>query len=140
MPSEFDHDIAVCGSMVARRIARIPLLGWLVGLVLGKGGRELGVAAANGEQWADPPQPCGVIAGTKNVTLMNPVGWVSNCFGIIGKPNDGTIALEETKLPAHLMTEFITVHAGHTRIQNNVEVLKHTVAFILGQKFNACLK
>ena len=121
--------------MVARRISRIPLLGWLVGLVLGKGGRELGVAAANGKQWSDPPQPCGVIAGTKNVTLMNPVGWISNSFGIISKPNDGTIAVEETKLPAHLVANFTTVHAGHTRIQNNREVLEFTVAFIRNQKF-----
>ena len=54
-------------SMVARRIHRVPLLGWLVGLILGKGGRELGAAAAQGQQWGDPPVPCGVIAGTKNV-------------------------------------------------------------------------
>ena len=122
--------------MLARRISRTPLLGWLVGLVLGKGGRELGAAAANGKEWSDPPQPCGVIAGTKNVTLMNPVGWVSNSFGIIRKPNDGTIALEETKLPAHLMADFATVHAGHTRIQNNPEVLNLTVAFIQNQQFD----
>ena len=121
--------------MVARRIQRVPLLGWLVGLILGKGGRELGAAAAQGQQWGDPPMPCGVIAGTKNVTLMNPVGWVSNSFGIIAKPNDGTIAVEETKLPAHLMTDFATVYAGHTRIQNNPEVLKLTVSFILNQRF-----
>ena len=122
-------------SMVARRIKQVPLLGWLIGLVLGKGGRELGEAAANGDQWAGPPWPCGVIAGSKNVTLLNPVGWVSNLFGIIHKPNDGTIAVEETRLPDQLMTDFAIVHAGHTQIQNNEEVLRLTTRFIVHGSF-----
>lgn len=121
--------------MVARRISRVPLVGWLVGLVLGQGGRELGLAAADGHHWAAPPQPCGVIAGTKNVTLLNPVGWISNLFKIIDSPNDGTIALEETKLHDGLMKAFATVHVGHTRIQNSPEVMKLTTNFILKHNF-----
>jgi hypothetical protein len=123
--------------MIARSIQRVPLLGWLVGLVLGKGGRELGLASADGAAWADPPQPCGVIAGTKAVTLLNPVGWVSNLFGMISKPNDGTIALEETKLGRGLMTDFCCVHAGHTKIQNHPRVMEATVNFILHHGFDA---
>lgn len=123
------------GSMVARRIAKVPLLGWLVGLVLGKAGRELGEEVADGRSWAAPPQPCGVIAGTKAVTIMNPVSWVSNLFRIISRPNDGTIALEETRLPNELMTDFRTVSAGHTRIQNHPEVKRLTVNFICHQTF-----
>ena len=61
-------------------------------------------------RWADPPLPCGVIAGSKAVTLLNPVGWVSNLFGLISRPNDGTIALEETRLGC--MSDFLAVHAG----------------------------
>ena len=122
-------------SMVARSISRVPILGRLVGLVLGKGGRELGATEADGRHWANPPQPCGVIAGTKKWTLLNPVGWVSNGFKIIDSPNDGTIALQETRLPAELMTDFTTVYAGHTAIQNNTEVQRLTTNFILSQKF-----
>ena len=124
------------GSMVARRIAKVPVLGWVVGLVLGRAGRELGEEMADGSSWAAPPQPCGVIAGTKAVTLMNPVGWVSNLFGIITQPNDGTIALDETRLPDGLMADFRTVHAGHTRIQNHLEVKRLTVNFIRHQAFS----
>ena len=51
-----------------------------------------------------------MIAGSKAVTLLNPVGWVSNLFGLISRPNDGTIALEETRLSC--MSDFLTVHAG----------------------------
>lgn len=123
------------GSMVARRIAKVPLLGWIVGLVLGRAGRELGEEIADGRDWSPPPQPCGVIAGTKAVTLLNPVGWVSNLFRLIDRPNDGTIAASEAQLPQGQMADFRTVAAGHTRIQNHPEVQRLTVNFILHQSF-----
>lgn len=119
------------GSTVARNVAKVPVINWIVGLVLGKAGRELG--NADGSKWAPPPQPCGVIAGTKAVTLANPVGWVSNLFRIIPHPNDGTIAVAETKLP--VMEDFGTVHTGHTNIQNHPEVQRLTVNFILHHRF-----
>jgi len=82
-----------------------------------------------GLRWADPPQPCGVIAGSKAVTLLNPVGWISNLFGIISRPNDGTIAVEETRLPS--MADFCVVHAGGQSQVNGPD--------LGGRHFDVCL-
>jgi len=122
--------------MVVRRIHKIQLLGWLLGLFLGKAGRELGLASTDGSAWADPPQPCAVIAGSKHFTLMNPMGCLYNLFGLISKPNDGTIALEETKLGQGLMTDFCSVYVGHNTIKDHPDVLEATVNFILHQRFD----
>ena len=113
-------------------------MNWMVGIFLGKGGRELFASAANGRQWAVAPQPCAVIAGTRSLTWLNPIGWVSNGFRIISKPNDGTIAVDETRLEDKWMKEFHLVPAGHTQIQNHEQVMTITSDFIRAQNFDSC--
>ena len=38
---------------------------------------------ATGNVWPDPPQPCGIIAGTQSLSLANPTSWLTSAFRMI---------------------------------------------------------
>ncbi len=38
---------------------------------------------ATGNVWPDPPQPCGIIAGTQSLSLANPTSWLTSVFRMI---------------------------------------------------------
>jgi len=67
-----------------------------------------------------------VIAGTKSLSINNPNSWLSQ--SVLKKPHDGTVTVEETKLPD--MEKIITVKASHTFIPSNPKVIKESVEFL----------
>lgn len=52
-------------------------------LLYGSAGVELGAEMAEGNVWPDPPQPCGIIAGTQALALANPTSWMTSVFHMI---------------------------------------------------------
>lgn len=50
---------------------------------------------AEGDAWPAPPQPCGVIAGTRALALANPTSWLTHSCGLL----DGA-ARPPCRLPA----------------------------------------
>lgn len=59
----------------------------LARLLYGSAGVELGAEMAEGDVWPDPPQPCGIIAGTQSLALTNPTSWLTSLFHMLsGEP------------------------------------------------------
>lgn len=52
-------------------------------VIYGSAGVQLGSELAEGNVWPDPPQPCGIIAGTQSLSPANPTSWLSSAFGMI---------------------------------------------------------
>lgn len=46
-------------------------------------GIGLGVELSEGDAWPRPPQPCGVIAGTRALAFTNPTSWITQSFGLL---------------------------------------------------------
>jgi hypothetical protein len=61
-----------------------------------------------------------VIAGTRARALLNPTSWTAGRRFPPGVPNDGTVAVAETRLDG--MTDFAEVDATHTWIMNHERV------------------
>ena len=57
-----------------------------------------------------------MIAGTRSLALSNPTSWTVGRRFPAGVRNDGTVAVDETKLPG--MDAFAEVDATHTWIMN----------------------
>ena len=38
---------------------------------------------AESDAWPAPPHPCGVIAGTRSLSPVNPTSWITNAFGML---------------------------------------------------------
>jgi len=86
---------------------------------------ELGNASRVRRPFPFPPAPFAVIAGTRPVSLASPVA--SRTFGP-DVEHDGTVSVEETKLPG--MADFATVHVGHTDIMDHPETIRLTLRFL----------
>jgi pimeloyl-ACP methyl ester carboxylesterase len=114
------------GSQLAAAFGRNPLFRWFYG----PAGEEL----ADATKWPEPPAPFGVIAGTRSRTLWNPTSWTAGRRFPAGVKNDGTVAVEETKLPG--MTAFIEVEATHTWIMNAQDVHALVVAYLRNGTFD----
>lgn len=113
------------GSRLAAGLVRNPLFRWFYG----PAGRELADASA----WPAPPAPFAVIAGTRNLALGNPTSWTVGRRFPPGVRNDGTVAVDETKLPG--MTAFAEVDATHTWIMNAQEAHRLILAFLQNGRF-----
>jgi hypothetical protein len=100
------------GSRLARDLAINPLFRWFYG----PAGREL----ADASRWPAPPAPFAVIAGTRARALINPTSWTAGRRFPPGVPNDGTVAVAETRLDG--MADFAEVDATHTWIMNDPRV------------------
>jgi pimeloyl-ACP methyl ester carboxylesterase len=96
---------------------------WWFRRATGPAGQELVTNASRAA--ADIPMEIGVIAGTRNYEP-----WFARYFS---GPNDGKVSVESTKLAG--MTDFVTVHAGHTFMINSPEVAAQTAAFLAGGRF-----
>jgi len=96
------------GSWIAAGLVRNPIFRWFYG----PAGAELADASA----WPPPPAPFGVIAGTRHRAFTNVTSWTVGTRFAAGTPNDGTVAVEETRLPG--MAAFAEVDATHTWIMN----------------------
>ncbi|KAL3133389.1 hypothetical protein ABBQ38_007257 [Trebouxia sp. C0009 RCD-2024] len=90
---------------------------------------------AEGDVWPDPPQPCGIIAGTQSLALTNPTSWLTSLFHMIPGPNDGTVALEETKLGASFEADRIQLNLPHTTMASAAEVAPLVVDFLMHGRF-----
>ena len=106
-----------------------PLFRW----IFGPAGQEM-AAPEHGRAWPAPTAPCAVIAGTRARGGGNPTSWLSRrraCFAD-GEPNDGTLAVGETRLADADMAAFATVDASHTWIMNHPAARAMVVAFLRG--------
>ena len=110
------------GSQLAATFARHPLFRWFYG----PAGQELAAAAA----WPAPPAPTMVIAGTRRRALVNPTSWVSGRVFDPAQDHDGTVAVDETRLPD--LARFERVDATHTTIMDDATVRALVLAFVRG--------
>jgi len=108
------------GSRLARELGTHPIYRWFYG----PAGRELGDAT----RWPSPPAPFAVIAGTRARALSNPTSWASGRRFPPGVANDGTVAVDETRLDG--MAAFAEVDATHTWIMNHARVLSMVVHYL----------
>lgn len=107
------------GSQVAAALGGRPLFRWFYG----PAGQELGAEPA----WPPPPAPTAIIAGTRRRALVNPTSWVSSRIFPPDAAHDGTVAVEEARLPD---AAFATVDATHTTIMNDAAARALALAWI----------
>lgn len=79
-----------------------------------------GIALGDSTGWPMPPAPFGIIAGTKQLSFNSPASWIANRRFAPGALHDGTVAVDETKLPG--MNAFAQVDATHSGIIRNKQV------------------
>ncbi len=108
------------GSKLAAGLVKNPVFRWFYG--------PAGAELANGDSWPAPPAPFAVIAGTRNLALTNVTSWTMGRHFARDTPNDGTVAVEETKLEG--MAAFAEVDATHTWIMNDARAQALVVAFL----------
>ena len=108
------------GSQLAAGLTSNPVFRWYYG----PAGGEL----ADGSLWPAPPAPFAVLAGTRSLALSNVTSWTVGRRFSRGTPNDGTVAVEETKLDG--MSAFADVDATHTWIMNDPRVQALVVRFL----------
>lgn len=108
------------GSQLAAGLVANPVFRWYYG--------PAGAELANGQAWPAPPAPFAVIAGTKSLALTNVTSWTMGRRFSRETPNDGTVAVEETKLPG--MAAFAEVDATHTWIMNDPRVQALVIAYL----------
>ena len=108
------------GSKLAAGLVKNPVFRWFYG--------PAGAELANGESWPAPPAPFAVIAGTRSLALTNVTSWTMGRRFARETPNDGTVAVEETKLDG--MAAFAEVDATHTWIMNDARAQALVVAFL----------
>jgi len=108
------------GSRLAAAVVRNPLFRWFYG--------PAGAELADASSWPDPPAPFAVVAGTRSRALTNVTSWTLGRTFPPGMANDGTVAVEETKLPG--MAAFAEVDATHTWIMNSPRVRHLVVTFL----------
>ena len=93
----------------------------------GAAGGALAGARSMDRPWPFPPAPFAVIAGTRK--------WGRNPMSVLGArvfgneiEHDGTVAVEETRLPG--MAAFETVDASHTVIMDDPRAIALTIRFL----------
>jgi len=114
------------GSHLAAGLGMNPIARWFYGPAVG----ELGDCSL----WPAPPAPFGVIAGTRDRALTNPTSWTVARLFPPGTRSDGTVAVEETKLPG--MAAFTEIDATHTWIMNDPRVHRLAVGFLRTGSFD----
>ena len=108
------------GSQLAAALVKNPVFRWYYG--------PAGAELASGATWPAPPAPFAVIAGTRALALSNPTSWTfGRRFGR-ATPNDGTVAVAETRLPG--MAAYAEVDATHTWIMNDPTVQALVLAYL----------
>jgi triacylglycerol lipase len=113
------------GSQLAAGLIKNPVFRWYYG--------PAGAELANGGTWPAPPAPFAVIAGTRSFALTNPTSWTMGRRFAPETANDGTVAVDETRLDG--MTDFATVDATHTWIMNDARVHALVVGYLRGGSF-----
>jgi hypothetical protein len=115
------------GSQLAAGLLSNPLYRWFYG--------PAATELADASSWPPPPGPFGVIAGTRSRSLSNVTSWTFGRRFPAGVRNDGTVAVEETKLPG--MTAFAEVDATHTWIMNSEPAWRLIVQYLQNGQFGS---
>ncbi len=116
------------GSAVAAAVST-GLAGAAFDVIYGPAGGGLAGATTGDTGWPFPPAPFAVIAGTRKRAASNPTSWfVSSRVFDDGVDHDGTVSVDETKLPG--MADFATVDASHTTIMEDAAVIGMTIKFL----------
>jgi pimeloyl-ACP methyl ester carboxylesterase len=108
------------GSRAALNLARVPL----GKMLLGEGVREE-LLSARERRWRGRRE-LGVIAGNLSMGL-------GKLVGTRGAPNDGTIFVEETRLPG--ISQHLVLPVSHTGLPFSRSVARQTAAFLRSGKF-----
>lgn len=108
------------GSRLAAGLVRNPLFKWFYG--------PAALELADASSWPRPPARFAVIAGTRSLALSNPTSWTIGRRFPAGVHNDGTVAVDETKLPG--MDAFAEVDATHTWIMNSPRARHLAVTYL----------
>ncbi len=108
------------GSLSAERLSRLPGGERLLGRSL----REF-VARGGFGAWRGP-QPLGVVAGSVPVSF-------ARLLGRLPGANDGTVAVEETRLPG--MADHVVVPASHTTLMFSRRAADQTIHFLRHGRF-----
>jgi alpha-beta hydrolase superfamily lysophospholipase len=108
------------GSQLAAGMVRNPLFRWFYG--------PAGTELADASSWPDPPAPFAVIAGTRSLAFTNVTSWTIGRRFAAGVRNDGTVAVDETRLAG--MTHFAEVDATHTWIMNAPDVRRLVLGYL----------
>jgi triacylglycerol lipase len=117
------------GSRLANALRDRSPYRWFFRWFFGPAGQEIG-ALDQVRAWPGPVVPCLVIAGTRARAAANPTSWLSRrgpFFGP-GEANDGTLAVDETRLPEPAV--FAAVDASHTWIMNHPRARELVVRFL----------
>ena len=108
------------GSQLAAALAHNPVFRWYYG--------PAGAELADGSAWPPPPAPFAVIAGTRGRAFTNVTSWTFGRRFAPGVAHDGTVAVEETRLPG--MGAFAEVDATHTWIMNDPRVHRLVASYL----------
>jgi pimeloyl-ACP methyl ester carboxylesterase len=114
------------GSQLAAGLTGNALFRWFYG--------PAAAELADASRWPAPPAPFGVIAGTRSLALTNVTSWTVGRRFAAGVRNDGTVAVDETKLAG--MTAFAEVDATHTWIMNAPDVRRWVVGYLRAGSFD----
>ena len=115
------------GSQLAAAVTGNPVFRWYYG----PAGTELAEDAA---RWPAPPAPFAVIAGTRGLALTNPTSWTLGRRFPSGVRHDGTVAVDETRLPG--MAAFAEVDATHTWIMNDPRAQQLVASYLADGRFH----
>ncbi|MBA3539573.1 MAG: alpha/beta hydrolase [Deltaproteobacteria bacterium] len=115
------------GSRLAAGLIQNPVFRWYYGPAVAE--------LADGTHWPQPPAPFAVIAGTRSLALTNPTSWTVGRRFPPGTRNDGTVAVDETKLDG--MAAFAEVDATHTWIMSAPAVRRMVVTYLREGRFAA---
>lgn len=114
------------GAATARMVLDLPV----VDSVLGPAAQELKSPEHLEEVCAVPETEVMVIAGSRGDDPKNPTILITG--GMLEEPNDGTVTVEETKLPR--MTAFVQVPDSHTLIASNPVVIDEVKRFLRNEQ------
>ena len=114
------------GSQLAAGLVRNPVYRWFYG--------PAGTELADASTWPMPPAPFAVIAGTRSRALGNPTSWTVGRRFPATVRNDGTVAVDETRLAG--MTAFAEVDATHTWIMNTPDVHRLVIGYLRAGTFD----
>jgi hypothetical protein len=113
------------GSRLAGGLVRNPLFRFFYG--------PAGLELANAGQWPLPQVAPAIIAGPRSLAISKVTSWTVGRRFPLGVANDGTVAVEETKLAE--MADFIEVDATHTWIMNSPVVHHYVIGYLREGRF-----